>query len=355
VAEIRIDDLTASYDDHPVLVAVSLVVAPGTLTCVLGSSGCGKTTLLRVVAGFTPACAGTVRIGDRVVDDGRARVAPERRRVGYVSQEGALFPHLTVADNVGFALRRSSRGDRRARRESVEEMLALVGLPEVADRYPHQLSGGQQQRVAVARALASRPDIVLLDEPFASLDAELRARLRADIRQVLRSCGVTAILVTHDRAEALSLADQIAVIHRGRIVQAGTPSQLYRMPTNDYVAAFVGDVNVLPAAIVDGRASTALGVFDLEPFSPTTRGVARVVVRPEHIRLRPLGTCGDGQDLPVGIVTRVEYFGAESRMEVSMRAQGATERVVVRMAGEHLPREGASVHVEVVGSVWALP
>ena len=206
---VAISGLESSYGTTRVLRGLDLVVTRGDIACVLGPSGCGKTTLLRVLAGFLPAEAGTVSIGGRVVDDGRHCVAPEDRRVGYVPQEGALFPHLTVAGNVGFALARRSRRQRALRRGRVEELLELVGLAGFGHRRPDELSGGQQQRVALARALICEPDLVLLDEPFAALDASLRHRLRLDVRAALAAAGVTAILVTHDQTEALSLGDQV--------------------------------------------------------------------------------------------------------------------------------------------------
>ena len=222
-----------SYGDHRVLRGVDLTIETGSLTAILGASGSGKTTLLRILAGFERADSGTITMGDRVVDDGHRHLAPERRRVGYVPQEGALFPHLSVAGNVAFGLDRAAR-----RGERVSELLELVGLGDLGHRYPHQLSGGQQQRVALARALAINPAIVLLDEPFSSLDAALRASVRADVVTALRTAGATALLVTHDQDEALSMADRVAVLRDGVIAQIGAPQQLYDRPADVDLAGF---------------------------------------------------------------------------------------------------------------------
>jgi iron(III) transport system ATP-binding protein len=357
LSALRVNGLSAGYGSQLVLTDATLVAPSGSLTCVLGPSGCGKTTMLRVIAGFEPARAGSIEIGDRVVDDGNRRVAPERRRVGYVAQDGALFPHLKVADNIGFALPRTTRHDRLARRESVDEMLRLVDMTDLADRFPHELSGGQQQRVAVARALASKPDIVLLDEPFASLDASLRARLRQDIREVLRAAEVTTVLVTHDRSEALSLADQVAVIRDGRIVQTGAPRDVYTKPADVGVATFVGDANLLDATITDGLAKTALGTIPVDPACRLANGPARVVVRPEQILLGPgvEDVPGSVATATTGRVTRVEYYGHEARIETEVDDGPNRVRIVTRMVGEVAPTEGSLVAVTVATAVWALP
>ena len=211
----------------------------GSFTAVLGASGSGKTTLLRVIAGFERIESGVVRLGTTVFDDGRTSLPPERRRIGYVPQDGALFPHLRVAANVGFGLPRSSR-------RKVGALLEAVGLTGLERRYPHQLSGGQQQRVALARALAIEPEVVLLDEPFSSLDAAMRASVRQEVAQILRARGTTTVLVTHDQDEALSMAERVAVLADGRIVANARPEELYRSPLDADLAGFVGEANLLP-------------------------------------------------------------------------------------------------------------
>ena len=225
MSALRVTDVWKSYAATAVLRGVSLSVGDSSLTAILGASGAGKSTLLRVVAGFEAADAGTVALGGAVTDDGRRRVPPERRHIGYVPQDGALFPHLTVRANAAFALPRRERQG-----AFVNEMLDLVGLANFGRRYPHELSGGQQQRVAIARALASRPKLVLLDEPFAALDASLRSSVRADVLGALRATGTAGVLVTHDQDEALTMSDRIAVMNGGVVEQCGTPEDVYERP-----------------------------------------------------------------------------------------------------------------------------
>ena len=253
--DLRIAGVGKAFGPQPVLRGVELAVPAGSFTAILGSSGSGKTTLLRIVAGFERPDEGEVRLGGEVVDDANHRFVPsERRRIGYVPQEGALFPHLSVGRNVAFGL---PRGPDRRRR--VDELLELVGLSGYRRRYPHQLSGGQQQRVALARALAVGPEFVLLDEPFASLDAAMRSSVRTDVLAVLRQAGSTSILVTHDQDEALSMADQVAVLREGVIAQVDTPTALYGRPGDVELARFLGESNVLEGEVHDGTARTALG------------------------------------------------------------------------------------------------
>ena len=224
--QVAVTGLHKAFGAHPVLTGVDLEVPAGSLTAILGPSGSGKTTLLRLMAGFERLDVGTIVIGDVLVDSPGGYVAPERRRIGYVPQEGNLFPHLTVAGNVGFGL--TARERRGGKGVKVDAMLEKVGLAGFGRRYPHQLSGGQQQRVALARALAIEPAVVLLDEPFASLDASLRVGLRADVQEIFRRAGTTAVLVTHDQDEALSTADRVAVLRDGKIAQCAPPEDLYR-------------------------------------------------------------------------------------------------------------------------------
>ena len=246
--------VTKSFGSTTVLHGVDLDVPARELTAILGPSGCGKTTLLRLIAGFLDPDAGTIAFGDQEVFRPGRSLPPQRRRVGYVPQEGALFPHLDVAGNIGFGMPRGAR--RQGTR--VAELLELVGLPfAVSTRLPHELSGGQQQRVALARALAPSPSVVLLDEPFASLDAGLREGTGRAVADALRAASATGILVTHDQGEALSLADQVAVMRDGRLAQVGTPKQVYDAPADLDVARFVGGAVVLPA-VVDGASATSV-------------------------------------------------------------------------------------------------
>ena len=248
MTQLAVAGLDKRFGAHQVLAGLNLDVPAGSLTAILGPSGSGKTTLLRVLAGFEHADAGTVRIGSAIADGPGVFLPPERRRIGYVPQEGSLFPHLTVAANVAFGLSRRNWGrERRARR--CAELLEAVGLGGLDRRYPHQLSGGQQQRVALARALAIQPEVVLLDEPFASLDAHLRASVRADVQQLLKESGTTTVLVTHDQDEALSTADRVAVLRDGGIAQCAAPQELYCRPVDADMARFIGEANLIPGVL----------------------------------------------------------------------------------------------------------
>jgi len=244
---IRLDGVTKHFGEVAAVDSASLCVARGEIVALLGPSGCGKTTLLRLIAGFERPDGGSVTVDGRLVASPAAWIAPEARRVGMVFQDYALFPHLTVAGNVGFGLPRRTRAGR------VPELLAIVGLDGLERRYPHELSGGQQQRVALARALAPSPELVLLDEPWSNVDPFLRESLRAEVAEIIRPLGVTVLLVTHDREEAFTLADRIALMRDGSVVQEGTAEELYFAPATRWAAEFVGAANVLSGRIVAGR------------------------------------------------------------------------------------------------------
>ncbi|WP_283134351.1 ABC transporter ATP-binding protein [Rhizohabitans arisaemae] len=328
-------NITKRFGAVEVLRGVGLTVSDGAFAAVLGPSGCGKTTLLRIVAGFERADSGSVSIGGRSVGD----LPPERRKVGIVPQEAALFPHLTVSRNVGYGLPRGSR-------ERIEEMLGLVGLAGFGDRMPHELSGGQQQRVALARALAPGPGVVLLDEPFSALDRGLRSVVRDDVRDVLKRAGATAVLVTHDQEEALSMADEVAVMREGRIVQVGTPAAVYGTPADLRVATFVGEAVVLPASASGGAADCALGRIPVRTGAVAGNGgtspaAGHVALRPEQFRL---GHPGD--DRLRGRVERVEFFGHDAVVTVRLPQMPAPVRA--RTAGEapYHPGDEVGVHVE---------
>jgi iron(III) transport system ATP-binding protein len=274
---IRLDGVTKRFGDVAAVRGADLEVAGGEIVALLGPSGCGKTTLLRTIAGFERPDEGLVEIGDRRVAGENAWVPPEGRGVGMVFQDYALFPHLTVAENVGFGLPRRDRAQR------VLTLLALVDLCGLGARYPHELSGGQQQRVALARALAPAPRVVLLDEPWSNVDPQLRAELRHEVASVLRPLNVTALLVTHDREEAFSLADRIALMRDGEIVQVGTSEELYFAPADRWAAAFLGEGNLLPGRARSGSVETPIGVFSCNGEA----GEVEVLVRPELVALAP--------------------------------------------------------------------
>jgi iron(III) transport system ATP-binding protein len=257
---LSINDLSVAYGDGaPVVDRLSLSLARGEIGCVVGSSGCGKTTLLRAIAGFIGVSAGSIDVDGVCVAGPRFAVAPERRGIGLVFQDYALFPHLRVLENVAFGLRGA---DAPARAQRAAAMLDLVGLAGQAQKYPHELSGGQQQRIALARALAPAPKLLLMDEPFSNLDVDLRARLGAEVRQILKASGTTAILVTHDQQEAFAIADRIGVMNHGRLEQWDRPYDLYHRPSTRYVADFIGEGVFLPAKVLDpSRVSIELGVL----------------------------------------------------------------------------------------------
>ena len=345
---LSVSGLSKAFADRPVLAGLDLEVPAGSLTAVLGPSGCGKTTLLRLIAGFEHADGGTISVGGRVVCDEHTHVAPEDRGVGFVAQEGALFPHLDVAANVGFGLPRARRRSGR-----VQELLELVGLSDFAKRYPHELSGGQQQRVALARALAPAPGLVLLDEPFDALDASLRAQVRAEVRAVLRESGATALLVTHDQEEALSLADVVAVMRDGAIAQASDPQALYRDPVDAQLARFLGEAVLLSGRLHADHAETALGRLatrgDPSGNGPSTDGAVTIMLRPEQILCRE-PTPGT----PHGRVLATQFFGHDATARISLDDPSCPE-ITARAAGHRLPQVGEQVSVVVEGTALAYP
>ena len=279
---LRTLSLTKRFGPVVAVDGVDLDVHVGEFLGVLGPSGCGKTTLLRLIAGFEQPDGGGIEIGGRVVAGPRRNEPPERRRIGMVFQESALFPHLDVAGNIGFGLSPRDRSTR------VDELVALVGLAGLQRRMPHELSGGQQQRVALARALAPDPAIVLLDEPFSSLDATLRAQLRGEVREILRMAGATAVFVTHDQAEALEISDRVAVMRAGRIEQLSSPDELYLRPINRFVAGFVGEANLLPGEVRGGEVRTLVGRFRAPDGSMAEGARAEVLLRPEQLHMLPV-------------------------------------------------------------------
>jgi len=340
MAELECRGVVKSYGDRVVLSGVDLTVPEGTLTAILGASGSGKTTLLRLLIGFLAADAGTISIGGRTVADaGGVHVPPDKRAIGYVAQEGALFPHLNVAENVGFGLARPER-----RGERIGAALDLVGLDRTyAGRRPHELSGGEQRRVALARALAPRPAVVLLDEPFAGLDASLRAETRAAVLAALASADATAVLVTHDQAEALSTGREVAVLREGRLVQTAAPDVLYRAPADLDVARFVGEAVVVPGQAAAGTVVCALGTLRVR--GAPVEGPVQVMIRPEQIRLI------DGEERGVvATVLGASFFGAETVLRLEL-ADGSGTGVSARTFDGAGARAGDEVRLSVTGPV----
>jgi iron(III) transport system ATP-binding protein len=344
--------LAKSFNGHTVLDHIDLSVAAGSTTAVVGSSGCGKTTLLRLVAGFESPDAGTVSIAGKQVAGRQRSVAPHRRSVGYVAQDGALFPHLTVGQNIAYGLPGWARS--RDVRNRVIELLETVSLDaSYAPRRPHQLSGGQQQRVALARALARKPDLMLLDEPFSALDTGLRASTRKAVATLLTDAGVTTLLVTHDQEEALSVADQIAVMRDGRFTQVGAPQDVYRQPTDRFTAEFLGDCIALPCTVASGVAHCALGRVPVQT-SPGD-GPATLALRPEQLVATVISDSaahmqgpGDEADDGIGTVIGTEFLGHD--VLLTIEPAGDVSPIIVRQHSLNPPPVDAKVRIEVIGN-----
>jgi iron(III) transport system ATP-binding protein len=339
-AAVRLDHIRKSFDDVVALDDVSLELEAGTMLALLGPSGCGKTTALRLISGFERPDIGTIEVNGRRVASPTSMVPPERRRVGLVFQDLALFPHLSVRANVAYGIRRDPDRDVRS-----DELLEMVGLAGDGERMPHELSGGMQQRVALARALAPRPDVLLLDEPFSSLDQAMRTQLRAEVREILREARQSAIFVTHDQGEALTVADSVAVMTRGKVLQVAPPELIYAEPATPYVATFVGVANLVPGEVMSGMATTRLGRVSLiGPGSRDLSGHGLVLLRPEHFAIveAPDGPADDdgweviarrfsgseillevratdGQRLWVEAGSRVRHLGIGDRVTVALR------------------------------------
>ena len=341
-AILEVKGLAKSFHANTVLHDIDLDLQPGTTTAVVGSSGCGKTTLLRLIAGFEAPDDGTITIDGRQVASPESAVAPHRRGVGYVAQDGALFPHLTVGQNIAYGLRGTARGEVRAR---VSELLETVSLDaSYASRRPHQLSGGQQQRVALARALARHPVLMLLDEPFSALDTGLRASTRKTVADLLTNAGVTTLLVTHDQEEAMSIADQVAVMRDGRFTQVGSPQQVYRHPIDRFTAEFLGDCISLPCTVASGVADCVLGRIPVQ--GPTADGPATVVLRPEQLVATVVS---DSERLDrVGTVIAADFLGHDVLLTID--PAGDTPPIIVRQHSLNPPPIDAKVRIEVLGN-----
>ncbi len=336
---IELKDVVKDYTQcgQPAVDKLSLRVSHGEIVTLLGPSGCGKTTTLRLIAGFERADSGSIYLAGSAVSDGRRFVPPERRGIGMVFQDYALFPHLTVAQNVGFGCKAAERATR------TREMLALVGLPDFGDRYPHQLSGGQQQRVALARALAPRPVVVLLDEPFSNLDADLRGQMRSEVKRILNQAGATAVLVTHDQKDALAISDRIVVMCGGTLQQEGTPREIYQFPENRFVASFVGESNILCGKVGDSgnTVQTLLGevpcshTHDKPPGSQVC-----VSIRPESLELDPHGQVA-------GVVKEYHYSGQSIDARIETLGEFPQE-LTVHIHPEHSAQIGDTLRFRIL-------
>jgi len=353
-----ITDVTKNFGAQSVLKGVNLSVAKGGTTAIVGPSGSGKTTLLRLIAGFEHPDTGSIGLNGRLVAGNGAWQPAHKRHVGYVAQDGALFPHLTVGQNIAFGLDHSALdGGRRAVRDRVAELLEMVSLdPTMAKRRPHQLSGGQQQRIALARALARKPELMLLDEPFSALDAGLRVATRRAVANVLNETGVTTILVTHDQAEALSFADQVAIMRGGKLAQIGNPFVVYTRPADRATAEFLGDAVILDAWMEGSLATCSLGGIPVR--RPPAQGAVQLMLRPEQIRIAPDG--------PIrGVVVDTDYFGPETTVRIRLapkssadsdhRFPGGGEIITIRHWNASITKPGTELCLRVVGEGVAFP
>lgn len=311
--------LLKRFDDVVAVDRVDLELGTGELLALVGPSGCGKSTLLRSIAGLIDPDAGTIHLGGAVVDDGKRRLPPEHRSAGLVFQEHALFPHLTVSDNIGFGLRALSGGDKQRR---ISEMLDLVDLPGLGARFPHELSGGQRQRVSLARAMAPGPDIMLFDEPFASLDPNLRVQLRHQVTSVLRETETPAVFVTHDQREALAMGDRIAVMHNGVIVHVGTAEAVFHRPISQFVGAFMGEANFLTITGEGEAAMSPLGPIDLNGHE---LGSTVAMTRPDDVVFTP-------SEAGPAVITGADYTGTHWLVRVELASGDQVQLLTSHLA-----------------------
>jgi iron(III) transport system ATP-binding protein len=317
---------------------ISLEVAKGEFLALIGESGCGKTTLLRLIAGFEVPDSGQIILNEKVISSEQQFVKPEQRKIGMVFQDYALFPHLTVTENIAFGLGHLSKEEREQR---IKEILELVGLQVYAKRYPHLLSGGQQQRVALARALAPQPNLILLDEPFSNLDAVLKEQVRDDVRNIIKKAGATAIFVTHDTKDALSTADRIAILKEGKIQQLGTPQELYEHPKNLYVANFFGKVNTLNAEASAAGFSFSAGVLKTSQ-SPGAEGKVVMAIRPEHIQL----THEQGENVFEAEIRGIHYYG-DHKKAYAILGNGKKIKLILNLSNDHFLTDGQLVRLKI--------
>ncbi|MEM1076937.1 MAG: ABC transporter ATP-binding protein [Pseudomonadota bacterium] len=341
VPRLQVSNLVREFQGQRVVDDVSLSVMPGQVTCLLGPSGCGKSTTLRIIAGVDRQTEGTLVVDGETVSSDSLHLPPEERSIGLMFQDFALFPHLSVADNVGFGL----QGSRKAKRSRALELLERVGLAPDAGKYPHQLSGGEQQRVALARSLAPRPRVMLMDEPFSGLDNRLRDGIRDDTLEVLKDEGTAVLLVTHEPEEAMRMADSIALMRGGRIVQQGAPYNVYNAPVDKAAAAFFSDINVISGVVEGALTATPFGQF-LAPGMPDGQRV-EIAIRPQHLRIDfdrsgkgPLPTPQDGTPAR-GTVQRSRFMGAESLVEFRMDYDDVMLKA--RVPGVFMPKPGTAL------------
>ncbi len=321
---LTVDTLSCHYGSHTAVDAVSFGIEKGEAACLLGPSGCGKTTTLRAIAGFERITSGSILLAGTTLSTPNFQLPPEKRHLGMVFQDYALFPHLTIRDNIAFGIHKQANS-----KATVDRLLDLTGLTAMAKRYPHELSGGQQQRVALARALAPEPRLLLLDEPFSNLDAELRTNLAREVRDILQAAQISAILVTHDQDEAFSFADKIGVMHNGKLLQWDTPENLYDAPATAFTARFIGEGCLIPGKVIDGQIQTELGSLPNSQSYPENRTV-EVLVRPDHLRL-------ETKSPYKGKVVRRTFQGSHTLLHIALPS---SQVITVTVPGKTSPQAG---------------
>lgn len=323
---LKINNLQKAYTkDKPVLKDISTLVEKGTVTALVGESGCGKTTLLRSIAGFEEPERGEVVLDNKILQDKKTFVAPEKRKIGFLFQDYALFPHLTVEENIAFGL---SKVTKKEVEKKTKEVLELLGIEGLGNRYPHEISGGQQQRVALARALAPAPELLLMDEPFSNIDNLIKDQVRTELKSVLQKSGITTIIVTHDMEDAMVMADHIMIMKEGNILQKGSPKELYKQPVDEYVAGFFGQTNWLEVTTTNAISTTCLGTLS------ATHNSDFVLLRPEEIKVEKEGV--------EAIVESCEFRGSYYRLKV----KAGEKRLILNSEKEHF--SGSKIHLKVI-------
>ena len=341
MSQLMLSQVEICYGNTTAVHAVDITVEQGQIACLLGPSGCGKTTLLRAIAGFERLSQGSINLNGQVISTPQSTLATEQRNIGMVFQDYALFPHLSIADNIRFGIRKQPT---KAQQQRVKELLELVSLPGYEQRYPHELSGGQQQRIALARALAPKPSLLLLDEPFGSQDTELRESLAREVREILKQEGITALLVTHDQHEAFAMADEIGVLQAGRLQQWGSAYELYYQPQNAFVASFIGQGSLITGRVVDAtNVETYLGLLGYATSATLLTNKVVVLIRPEHVQL-------SRQPHASALITSKIFRGNEYLYTVELANQ---EQLLALCSSEQIYAVGEKVAVNLAERIYA--
>lgn len=341
MSQLKLEQVEIRYGQTTAVHAVDLQVNQGQIACLLGPSGCGKTTLLRAIAGFEPLSQGKISLNGEIISSAQHTLATEQRKIGMVFQDYALFPHLSIAENIRFGIRKQPR---KVQEQRIKELLALVSLTGYERRYPHELSGGQQQRIALARALAPKPALLLLDEPFGSQDTELRENLAREVREILKQEDITALLVTHDQHEAFAMADEIGVLQAGRLQQWGSAYELYYQPQNAFVASFIGQGSLINGQLQNGKILTSLGEFDYSTPNNLNPEAVAMLIRPEHVQLKPLAA-------QQALITSKVFRGNEYLYNLQLSNQ---ETLLALASSEQIYKIGEPIGLELNQRIYSI-